>query len=299
MSWRTVVISNPAKLRIENFQLVISQAEDISLPLEDIGTLVIESPEVTLSAAALYRLAQSDVHVIVCDERHLPCFSGLPFAGHSRLSGVHRSQLAVSQPFKKRCWQSLIRVKIKNQAECLSIIGNKNAADIRDLAGRVLSGDSGNVESAAARKFFPRAFGQDFIRGKDDTMNAALNYGYAVVRAVVARALTAHGFLLTQGIHHRSELNPFNLADDFIEPFRPVVDLYVATSISPSAEFSIDHRQGLASLLAAEVLIDNKRQSVNHATTIVAGSYRAACESGNASSLLLPDLIPLREHTYE
>ncbi|MGC8862752.1 MAG: type II CRISPR-associated endonuclease Cas1 [Armatimonadota bacterium] len=299
MAWRTVVVANPARLKIDNDRLVIVQDASTPLPLEDIAVLILESPQVTLSSAALARLADHGAMLIACGPNHLPIFAGLPFAGHSRLAGTHRMQLETSLPFRKRCWQRIVQSKIANQAECLRLAGREGADHIAAMVEEVASGDTGNVESAAAREYFRRLFRADFDRRSEDGINAALNYGYAVIRAAVARALAAYGFLLTQGIHHSSELNAFNLADDFLEPLRPVVDLCVALFSPQPEELTKDHRQQLASLLACEVRIDGERHSVLRATEIMAGSFSAACRAGEPRMIKLPQLIALREHRYE
>jgi len=262
--------------------------------------LVLESPEVALTSALLFRLAENDVMLLVCDARHLPCMAGLPFAGHSRLTGIQRLQLDTGLPFKKRCWQSIVRRKVANQAECLRLAGKEvGHSRLTTMLPEITSGDSTNVESRAAREHFRQLFGETFTRGDEDTLNAALNYGYAVVRAAVVRALAVHGFLLTQGLHHRSELNPFNLADDFIEPFRPLVDLCVARHVSEDSEFVREHRQMLVSLLHSQILMDDKRHSVTRAADIMASSFISACKENDPGLLKLPELLPLQQHSYE
>ena len=294
-----MVVSNPAGLRIENDRLVIVQEAETPLPLEDIAVLILESPQVSLSSAALARLADHGVMLIACGPNHLPAFAGLPFAGHSRLTGVHRLQLDTSLPFRKRCWQRIVQAKIANQAECLRIAGREGADRIAAMADTVASGDTGNVESAAAREYFRRLFRPDFDRRTEDAVNSALNYGYAVIRAAVARSLAAYGFLLTQGIHHCSELNAFNLADDFLEPLRPVVDLCVASFSPPPEELAKGHREELVGLLACEVRVDGEAHSVLHAADLTASSFSSACHAGDPGLLKLPALLPLREHRYE
>jgi len=284
---------------VKDDQLAITQEETISLPLEDIAVLVLESHEVLLSAALLNRLAELDVLLLVCDARHLPSMAGVPFAGHSRLAGVQRLQLSMSEPFKKRCWQAVVRRKIANQAECLKILGCSDYTIVADMVSRVGSGDPTNVESSAAREHFRRAFGQCFVRGAEDARNSALNYGYAVMRGAVARALSFHGFLPAQGIHHRSELNPFNLADDFIEPLRPLVDLSAARMTFGDEGLSKENRRELVSLLHADVLVDGAKQQVLRAAEIMAGSFLAACKSRDPGALKLPNLLPIKTHDYE
>lgn len=313
MAWRTVVISNPARLRIDNDRLVVVQEVETPLPLEDIAVLILETPQVSLSSAVLARLSEYGATVVACGPNHMPAFAGFPFAGHCRLVGVQRLQLQTSLPFRKRCWQGVVRAKISNQAECLRLADRDGAERLAAMCVEVTSGDTRNVESAAAREYFRLLFRPDFDRRVEHAVNSALNYGYAVIRAAVARSLAASGFLLSQGIHHSSELNAFNLADDFLEPFRPVVDLCVASSpefadlIRASGEPKPDsqpqlskaHRERLAGLLAAQVRIEGERQALLRATEITAASFGAACRAGDPKRLRLPELLPLREHRYE
>lgn len=298
MAWKTIVISKPARLKVENDQLVIAQDQTIAFPIEDVSVLMIESPEVLLTSFLLNRLAEHGVALLVCDRKHLPCMVGLPFAGHSRLAAVQRTQLEASVPFRKRCWQAITRRKIANQSQCLRILGRPKADALAALAARVSSGDSENLESVAAREHFEAAFGDGFTRGDEDGTNSALNYGYAVLRASVARGLVMHGFLPAHGIHHHSELNQFNLADDFVEPLRPLVDLCVA-GMRPEGELTKQPRETLVSLLYAEVLIDGKRQPACHAVELMAGSFLAACHDKEPGLLKLPELLPLKIHSYE
>lgn len=298
MAWKTIVISRPARLNVSNDQLIIAQDNTIGFPIEDISVLLIESPEVLLTSFLLNRLAEHGVALLVCDRKHLPSMAGLPFAGHSRLAGVQRTQLEATAPFRKRCWQALVKRKIANQAECLRLIGRPKSAVVAGLAARVSSGDAENLESVAAREHFEAAFGDGFSRGDEDGTNSALNYGYAILRASVARGLVMHGFLPAHGIHHHSELNQFNLADDFVEPFRPVVDLCVS-DMRPQGELTKQHREKLVSLLYAEVLIDGKRQPACHAAELMAGSFLAACRDNDPGLLRLPELLPIKTHSYE
>jgi len=299
VAWRTVVISNPARLRIRNDQLVIERQDiNISLPAEDIAVLLLESSEVLMSSEVLARLAEKDVTVLACDRRHMPCFAGSAFAGHSRLAGVQRLQIETSLPFRKRCWQAIVKRKVENQAKCLEILGRSGSAKISAMADMVLSGDSTNIESVAAREHFREAFGDDFIRGAKDSVNAALNYGYAILRGVVARSLAAHGFILSQGLHHHSELNQFNLADDFLEPLRPLVDLCVA-GMCLGNELTKQDRETLVSLVQADVVIDGCRYGVVRAAEMMAGSFLAACRTKDPRKLKLPTIVPITVHCYE
>lgn len=299
MAWRTLVISNPARIWIKDNQLVITQQDSVSLPVEDISVLIIESQEVVVTSALLARLAEYDVLLLVCNNAHMPCMAGIAYAGHSRLSGMHKIQLSISSPLKKRCWQSVIKQKIKNQAKCLQFNKCAEYNKLEELIPKVLSGDTSNVESNAAKIYFKMLFGNSFIRGADNTINSALNYGYAVIRAAIARAFSVHGFILSQGIHHKSELNPFNLIDDFIEPFRPVVDLCAAKNIYAYTEFNKGFREHLISLLHNEILIDDERHTVLNAADIMAESFIKVCKNKDPKALKLPCIIPLKMHSYE
>lgn len=298
MAWRTVAITSPARLRLEQSQLIVEQDGRTALPLEDIAVLLIESPQVLLSAGTLARLGESECLLLVCGEKHTPVLAGLPYAGHSRLAGIHRMQLDTSLPFRKRCWQRIVRQKILNQAECLRLAGCVRWKEVEALAERVASGDSGNIESVAARMHFSLLFGEGWWRGGPDGLNGVLDYGYAVLRAAVVRALAAHGFLLTIGLHHASELNPFNLADDFLEPLRPAVDLFAAALRPPPETLTRELRIRLVELLGCEVLLEGKRHSILNACTLMAASFHAACRQKDPSLLRLPQIFALTEHRY-
>ena len=298
MAWRTVVITSAASIKLSNDQLSITRESTVCIPVEDIGVLVIESQEVTITAPILCRLAESGTVVLICDRKHIPVFAGVPYIGHSRLSGIHRMQLDTSIPFRKRCWQAVIRQKLRNQGACLDYCGNADGAVIAVLAEQVQSGDVKNVEARGAKNYFHLLYGSGFLRGRGEYINSALDYGYAIVRGGVVRALAAHGFLLTQGIHHHSELNPFNLADDFIEPFRPVIDLMVA-GMNFDEGFTSQHRAELVGALSVDVIIDNSRHCVLNAAEMTAASFVTACRSSDSGVLKLPCLIPIAEHSYE
>lgn len=299
MAWRVIQISKPARMKIKNSQLVIVQDDEIPIPLEDVAAIVLESQEVLLSSALLSRCADEGIVILTCDQSHLPISAVLPFAGHSRLSGVQRVQLNTTLPFRKRCWQAIVKSKIANQAECLRLMGCAGYEKLVSLISQVASGDKTNIESTAARIYFSLLFGANFVRGNSDLTNSALNYGYAILRGAVARALAGHGLILSQGVNHRSELNPFNLADDFLEPLRPVVDLCVAGEIKGDGELEKSHRQTLVSLLARDVLIDGWAQSVLRAVDIMASSFASACRAGDVRRLKLPSLLAPKQHSYE
>lgn len=228
MGWRSVVISQPARLSLARNALQIEQEPGkAQVPLEDISVLVLDQPQVTLTGQLLAALAQAQIAVLTVGSDHHPNGVLLPLLPHSRALKIMRAQLATSVPQQKRWWQRIVRQKIINQAELLARFKHKHASHLHSLATRVRSGDPENFEAQAARAYFPALFGIDFQRGQSRFYNAAINYGYAIVRAALARTLCAYGFLPAFGLHHCNELNAFNLADDLIEPWRPVLDGWI------------------------------------------------------------------------
>ncbi len=299
MSWRSVFIGNPARLSKERNQLCIEQAgEKTSVPLEDIGVVMVEERQVNISAGLLAAFGENKIPVFFCDEKHLPCTIVQPFHQHSRQKKILEAQLGATKPFAKNCWQSIVKQKIKNQAECLKIAGLDGSDTVCALAREVLSGDTGGKEAHAAKIYFSKLlFGSS--RKSDIVENAALNYGYAILRGVIARGLAAYGLQPALGLHHSGELNPFNLADDLLEPFRPVVDLWVVENCSEEETFGKEMRQGLLSLLHHDVGLQNKRQTVQRAIDIACSQLAAAYLEKDPDRLALPFIIPLVRHKYE
>lgn len=300
MAYRNIFIENPAKISIRNGQLIIETEKVSSLPIEDISALLIENQRSSITTAALSCLGESGVAVFLCDRRHIPCAVMTPFSTHSRGLAVLRSQIECTEPFKKRLWQKIVREKIGNQAKCLDYAGKKPESDeIYSLVEKVQSGDSKNIEAAAALKYFPFLFGNNFKRANDDVVNAALDYGYAILRGCIARSLAVYGFQPALGLHHRSELNHFNLADDLIEPFRPLIDLMVfSLEEFHGEEFSSDCKKILFSCLSMDILSGNQHHSVSYAIERTVKSLSRALDEGK-NELCLPELIPLKLHVYE
>jgi CRISPR-associated protein Cas1 len=305
MAFRSVRISKPTHLAIRQKRLVIRQQEEFEVPLEDITTITLEGHELSLTATVLQRAAEEGIVVIVCDDKHLPSGVFLPLNRHSRQLSVINMQLSLSKPFMKRCWQKIIQSKIMNQALCCEYMGLYNEAKmLEELMKEVFSGDATNRESVAAQSYFLAVFDVAFRRRNErDWRNSALNYGYAVLRAAIARTLVEYGFIVSMGIHHHSELNAFNLADDFIEPFRPVVDLYVSKlsrQFSPEdSDLLPAHKSELTGLLHCTIEFQGEECSVMHAIDLCVKSYVTACRVEKYELLQLPVLIPLRRHTYE
>jgi CRISPR-associated protein Cas1 len=272
VAWRSVVISKPAKLKLKNRALLVEQEQGAaSVPLEDIAAIVIDQPQVTLTAALLVACAERQVAIITVDDSHTPNGIFLAHTPHSRALKIMRGQLAMSEPHKKRLWQLIVKQKIANQAQLLAQIQHPMAQTIKNLAVPVRSGDPDNFEAQAAQVYFPALFGKGFTRDDACFANAALNYGYAIVRSAIARSLVAYGFLPAFGLHHCSELNAFNLADDIIEPYRILVDARVSQlcqSHATDAELTLSAKTQLVNLLHEDVLRLENGTAIGSSSTL-------------------------------
>lgn len=299
MAYRNLMIESPANMKLCQKQLIIFTDKEHSIPLEDISSILIENRQATITMATLSSLAENNVTVFICNEKHLPCAVMIPFAQHSRTSLMLKYQEKLSQPLRKQLWQQIVKSKINNQANCLELLGKNNAEKyLRNLIKNVLSGDSTNVEAIAARYYFQQAFSNDFIRGNDyDVRNHFLNYGYSILRGHIARLIATYGFVPMLGLHHKSELNSYNLADDFFEPFRPIVDLYVAQIQEPK-ELSPLYKRELFNLLNMDIYINDQYHSVSYAAELMIQSFFRCCQN-KSKELLLPKLVELRQHKYE
>lgn len=277
MSWRGVYISEPARLHLKQGRLNIrlksaetgdnGEEEEHSLPLEDMAFLVLDTQQASVSAALLGACAENGCLVLVCDQKHTPCGALLPFNQHYRQTETVQAQLKLSQPRQKRLWQELICYKIRNQAKCLALLGcpEKTVLKVACLEQKVRSGDPDNIEARAARVYWG-AYAGNFIRKVDgtDRLNAMLNYGYALLRATVARELAALGFITCLGLHHCSMRNAFNLADDILEPWRPFVDHLVMKTFKsmPGTEFCLNDRRLICAVLHQNILFEDGEQQI-------------------------------------
>ncbi|HIW93095.1 MAG TPA: type II CRISPR-associated endonuclease Cas1 [Candidatus Flavonifractor merdipullorum] len=299
MEFRSVFVSNPAQLSVRRGQLVIRQEEERSVPMEDLSALLLESRAVSITTAALQELTDHGVTVYLCDETHLPAALVLPMNRHSRQLKLLKGQIAMRRPTQKRVWQGVVMSKISNQARCLSLLRKDEAEELRELADQVRSGDPDNWEAVAAARYFPALFGAGFTRGEECRVNAALNYGYAILRGAVARHLVMRGLEPCLGIFHHSELNRFNLADDLMEPYRPLVDLYVASHVpDDEGDLTPAIKQQLFQLSHYLVEQGGKQFRAISAIGRMADSFSRIVQSGEGQ-LELPHLLPLQLGRYE
>lgn len=293
------MIQNPAKLTLSKGQIALRNEQgEHSLPLEDIAALILESPEIALTSALLSACMEQGVMVLTCNAAHMPNGALHPFLPHSRQSKVAHIQLSWSEPLRKRLWQRCVQAKITNQALCLEAFRSKEEAKrLHALANKVQSGDPDNIEAQAARYYWPVLLDSNFTRGGTDGVNAALNYGYAVIRAFVARSQVAYGLIPAFGIHHESELNAFNLTDDLMEVLRPQADALVfmmredGELTTEDGSLSRENRQKLATLGTAFCQMEEQRQNLMNACDRMAAGLVSAIEGKSAALLPVPRFL--------
>lgn len=296
---RTIYFGNPAYLKTRNEQLVVEMQDSGELksaPIEDIGLLILDHQQITITQALLAKLLANNTAVITCDETHHPAGMLFSLDGHSLQSQKFQAQVEASVPLKKQLWQQTVTSKIENQAALLRL----RRADHKVLltyAKEVKSGDSENHEAKAAAYYWKRIF-PDFLEFRRERYgpppNNLLNYGYAILRAVVARSLTASGLLPTLGIHHRNQYNAYCLADDIMEPYRPFVDKVVCQIIRGNGEFlemSPSMKKELLNIPVIDVVIDGQKSPLMNAVQRTTASL-ARCFEGAARKIIYPELIP-------
>jgi len=254
-------------------------------PLEDLAIIVVDTPETTWTSALLAECGDFGIAVVFCGGKHLPCSILLPSVGNHLMAYVQRKQLDAKLPTKKRLWQTIISAKIMSQADTLRSLG-KNDEPLRRLLRNVRSGDPTNVEGNAAARYFPLMFGTGFIRDPELIgLNSRLNYGYAILRAAVARAIVLSGLDPSVGIWHHNRYNPFPLADDLIEPIRPVVDkcVYESLNLFPDdLELTPPIKRHLLQVLTAEVSWAGARFPLDTALERFCAQVREALTEGGS-----------------
>jgi CRISPR-associated protein Cas1 len=289
---KTILLENKASLSTKNLQLVIkTEVRESKIPIEDIGFLVIDNSEIFLSIPALNLLIDNNTAVIICNSSHLPNGMFLNLNSHHIQQEIFKNQIEATIPLKKQLWQQTIVEKIKNQGLLLeTITGNKNSFEF--LASKVLSGDTTNMEGVAASQYWKSFFDMNFKRERfGDYPNNFLNYGYAILRAATARALSGSGLLNTLGIHHKSKYNAFALADDIMEPFRPIVDEKVVEIMQKYDEQELNTliKSELLQILTRTVFFKDEKSPLMVALQKTASSLQH-CYTGHRKKIKYPKL---------
>ena len=300
MGYRNIKIESSIGLHIKNSQLIIGD-KGVSFPLEDINCVLIENQSVTVSSYMLQEFAKNEIALYVCDEKHLPNAVLLPLVKHSRHFKMLTRQIEVGKPLIKRLWQQIIVYKIKNQALCLKQMGLDGYDKLLAMTKEVQSGDKTHVEAKAAAYYFRALYGDDFTRDNECIINSAMNYAYAIIRGLIARSIVCYGLEPSLGMFHHSELNSFNLADDFIEVFRPLVDLYVASHFDIAevdSDLTPQIKRDLFNIINYDMSVKGDKRIISNCIDMLVYSYSGAIQ-GNRTDLELPELIPLQVHSYE
>lgn len=301
---KTLCFSNPAYLSLRNRQMVIRLSEkdananepnERTIPIEDIGVVVIDHRQVTVTSCLLEALLDNNAAFITCDSRNLPIGMMLPLSGNSVQTERFREQINASLPLKKQLWQQTVRMKIHNQRRTLEYIYGKPFKNIERWENDVKSGDPDNYEARTAVFYWKNIFvaQADFIRDREGTPpNNLLNYGYAILRAVVARALVSSGMLPTLGIHHRNKYNAYCLADDIMEPYRPYVDRVVVGIMNTLDDYSNITpyiKKQLLSIPVLDVMIRGQQRPLMIAVSQTTASLYK-CFSGELRKIDYPEM---------
>jgi CRISPR-associated protein Cas1 len=294
MAWKGLHLTKAARLSLADGQCCVKQDDnEVRLAIEDLAWIIVDTPHATLTSTLMSACMDGGVAIVVTDGRHTPSGVLLPFHRHHRQGAIAKLQTETKDSLKRRLWQTIIRRKILNQADVLVAAGKRDAATLKEIARHVEPGDPENVEARAARFYWSRLF-DDFIRDNAaDRRNKMLNYGYAVVRAGVARGIVAAGLVPSLGLGHQGAANAFNLADDLFEPFRPFVDLLAYRTFGSSTkdgDLSIDDRRTMAG-----ALLLNARTGADSVTLLVAAETAAqslvrAFEDEKTDRLVLPEM---------
>lgn len=294
---KQMVIKMPAVEKADNVAQMIRDESVITKPIEDLSVVVLDHRQITITQGLLEALLENNVAVITCDARSMPVGLLLPLYGHSTQNERFRSQLAASLPLRKQLWQQTIRAKIENQA---CVLGKMTEVENRCMfvwASDVRSGDPDNLEARAAAYYWRNFFSKehpDFTREREGAaLNNLLNYGYAILRAVIARSLVCSGLLPTLGIHHHNRYNAYCLADDIMEPYRPYVDELVMRIIRNHADYAVLTRELKAQLLTIptlDVVINGKRSPLMIAASTTTASL-AKCFNGEQRRIIYPTMM--------
>ena len=303
---RTLYFGNPAYLSLKMKQMVVripqkddkdlpSEEDQVrTLPIEDLGIIILDNKQITITQGLMAALLENNCAVITCDSKRMPVGLMLPLAGNTIQNERFRSQLNSSLPLRKQLWQQTIEAKIRNQAAVLKYVTGQEHKNMLKWSESVRSGDADNMEARAAVYYWKTIFPEDpcFIRDREDEgANALLNYGYAILRAVVARALVGAGLLPTLGIHHHNRYNAYCLADDIMEPYRPYVDKLVVEMLEDGAEdiLNATNKVKLLNIPVIEVKINEKRSPLMIAVSQTVSSL-VKCFRGDCRKLIYPDL---------
>ena len=281
MSWRTVVVSSSAKLDYQLGYLVVRKDVTVKVHISEISILIIESTAVSLTAALLNELMKKKIKVIFCDEKRNPSSELLPYYGSHDTSAKIREQIKWSEQEKMVIWTEIVTEKIRKQADTLDQYGKSEAKLLRKYIEEIEYGDATNREGHAAKVYFNALFGMDFTRTEENSINAALNYGYGILLSAFNREIVMNGYITQIGLFHNNMFNQFNLGSDLMEPFRSIVDRQVKNMMPQ--KFESEEKRTILEILQNEVLIAGRKEYVSNAIKIYCKSIFDALSSNDIS----------------
>lgn len=293
MSWRVIYIeeADRVSLYLDNIK-VIKNEEEILIPISDIHSLLLDNYKILLSVQLINALAKANVNVVLCDVDHLPVTMLNPLFGNSTAPKSLREQLSWNKINKSILHQQIIKRKINHQKKLLEYI-DKNIIEINILEkyeNEVEISDKTNREGLSAKMYFQGLFGKEFKRFDEDIINAGLNYGYAILRSQVSKTLIAKGLNTTLGIFHKGPNNNFNLSDDIMEPFRPIIDIWVFKNLINEKLFLREHRLSLIEQTTKDIYFKNQKQTIFNTISLYVDSILNFLKTGNIEELIHPEL---------
>lgn len=293
MGFRTLEISSACEIHIKEGQLEVTSENGVAtVPIEDLNQIMVHGANIRLSTMDLSILSQNKVSVMTLDEKYLPTAIVLPFEGHTRQSKLMHAQISTYEELYLDLWLQIIRQKISNQSRALSIMGMSGAENVSKYLDDISKENVDITEALAAKDYFAY-YHEGLNRRGDDPINSRLNYGYAVVRSSIARSLVAAGFHPTFGIHHDSQLNAFNLADDLIEPCRAIVDIVAHDNIGSNVQLSKNERRAIAHVLHNACMMDGVKVNLMSAIDMMVESLKRIILDKSNEKLMLPVILPV------
>lgn len=293
MTFRILEISNPAELHINSGQLLVIQNErTIQIPVEDLNQIILIGPNIRLSSMDLTILTQNNISIMTLDEQYLPSAIVLPFVGNTMQSQIIHEQAKYPREAYHLLWCDIIRQKIANQAYALSILGIDGREIVSRYGSKVNIHNVDEMEALAARDYF-QLYSAGLNRRIEDPINSRLNYGYAILRSAIARSIVSAGCHPAFGIHHNNHLNAFNLVDDLIEPFRPILDILVHQNMGENERLNTQDRRMLALVLYLACEYNHSKISVLSAIQNMSECYKRILLKETTEPLILPTILPI------
>lgn len=290
LSWRTVILTKDSKISLRLNHLVIHSDETITIPLSEIGQLIIENPNIVMTGHILNALSDHKITTIICDNKHLPFTQINLIYGHHMRAKMIKSQLEWENERKDLLWQEIIKTKILNQKLVLEyFFPEKSFTKFDEYAEQVQLNDYTNREGYVAKVYFTHLFGKDFIRGNESPINWALNYGYSLLLALFTRVIITKGLLTEIGIHHRNQFNHYNLASDFMEVYRPLID-FIVKEVRVE-QFDRTVKRSLVNVFNKKILIKGKKQYLSNSAEIYVDSLIDFMNTGDLAKLNFPKII--------